>query len=86
MDEFEKLMAEFDEWAADAKEQIKASGRIDPSRLNAFISIVSELIQIKHEYANKLLQLRAATEEKIAMLAYSKGGEAIHRGFYCPNH
>lgn len=85
MDEFEKMMAVYDEWLVDAKEQIKASGRIDPAILDAFIQIIAELVSIKHEYADKLPQLRAAAEENIVRLAYSKGGEAIHRGFYCPS-
>ncbi|WP_134703116.1 hypothetical protein [Ammoniphilus sp. YIM 78166] len=85
MDEFEKMMTEFDEWAVDAKEQIKASGQINPSRLDAFIKIIEDLVKIKHENANKLFELRAAAEEKIVRLEYSKGGETIHRGFYCPS-
>ncbi|MEW9673817.1 hypothetical protein [Ammoniphilus sp. 3BR4] len=85
MDEFEKMMAEFDEWAVDAKEQIKESGRIDPVILDAFIKIIAELVSIKHEYADRLPQLRAAAAEKIVRVTYSKGGEAIHRGFYCPS-
>lgn len=40
MDEFEKMMAEYDEWLVDAKEQIKASGRIDPAILDTFIKII----------------------------------------------
>lgn len=85
MDEFDKLMTEFDEWAEDAKAKIKALRQIDPTRLNAFLRIVAELIQIKHEYANKLPHLRTVAEDNIVRLAYSKGGEAIHRGFYCPS-
>jgi hypothetical protein len=85
MDEFEKMMAEFDEWLVDAKAKIKASGRINPSRFNDFVNIIADLVSIKQEYADKLPHLRAAAEENIARLAYSKGGEAIHRGFYCPS-
>ncbi|MDQ8739434.1 hypothetical protein [Paenibacillus sp. LHD-38] len=85
MDEFEKMMAEFDEWAEDAKVQLEASGRIDSSKLNAFVSIIEELVQIKHEYADRLTQLRTSAEEKIVRHAYSKGGIVIYRGFYCPS-
>ncbi|XEC94050.1 hypothetical protein AB6A23_22320 [Paenibacillus tarimensis] len=85
MDEFEKMMAEFDEWAEDAKVQIKASGRIDPAILDAFVKVIAELVSVKHEYADQLPQLRVAAEKNIVRLAYSKGGEVIHRGFYCPS-
>lgn len=85
MDEFEKMMAEFDEWLVDAKKQIKASVRIDSSKLDAFVKIIAELVSIKQKYEDKLSELRTAAEERIVWLEYSKGGETIHRGYYCPS-
>ncbi|WP_227936421.1 hypothetical protein [Alkalihalobacillus deserti] len=85
MDEFEKMMAEFDEWAVGAKEKIKASGQMDQSVLDGFVKIIAELVNIKHDFGNKLFELRAAVEEQVVRLEYSKGGETIHRGFYCPS-
>lgn len=85
MDEFEKMMAEFDEWSVEAKKQIKASVQIDPSKLDAFVKVIAELVSIKQNYADQLSELRTAAEEKIVRFEYSKGGETIHRGYYCPS-
>lgn len=78
-------MAEFEEWLVDAKKQIKASVQIDPSKLDAFVKIIAELVIIKQYYADQLPELRTAAEEKIVRLEYSKGGETIYRGYYCPS-
>lgn len=85
MDEFEKMMAELYESAAELANEIKASRHFDPAMLEAFKYDVAELISIKHEYANKLPELRASAEKEIVRLEYSKGGEVIHRGYYCPS-
>ncbi|WHY94586.1 hypothetical protein QNK12_14440 [Neobacillus cucumis] len=85
MDEFENMMAEFNDWLGDAKNKIKASVQIDPSKLDAFVKIIAELVSIKQKYADKLSELRTVAEEKIVKLEYSKGGETIHRGYYCPS-
>ncbi|MCL1696445.1 MULTISPECIES: hypothetical protein [unclassified Lysinibacillus] len=85
MDEFENIMAEFNDWLVDVKKQIKDSGKIDQSKLDVFVKVIAELVSIKHKYADKLLDLRNATEKKIVRLEYSKGGETIHRGYYCPS-
>ncbi|WP_374967151.1 hypothetical protein [Lysinibacillus sp. RS5] len=85
MDEFENIMAEFNDWLVDAKKQIKNSGQIDQSKLDAFVKVIAVLVSIKQKYADKLLELRSAAEEKIVRLEYSKGGEIIHRGYYCPS-
>ncbi|QIZ08579.1 hypothetical protein HFZ78_19230 [Priestia megaterium] len=85
MDEFENMMAEFNDWLVDAKKKIKDSVQIDLSKLDAFVKDIAELVSIKQKYADKLLELRTAAEEKIVRLEYSKGGETIHRGYYCPS-
>lgn len=85
MGEFENIIAEFNDWLVDAKRQIKDSGNIDQSKLDAFVKVIAELVSIKQKYADKLLELRTAAEEKIVRLEYSKGGETIHRGYYCPS-
>ncbi len=54
MDEFENMMKEFDEWLVDAKKKIKDTVHIDPSKLDFFVKIISELISIKQKYADKL--------------------------------
>ncbi|MCF2941899.1 hypothetical protein L1N85_26625 [Paenibacillus alkaliterrae] len=85
MDEFEKMMSEINESTAKMIAELKASRQFDPAILNAFKNDVTELISIKHEYADKLSELRASVEKEVVRLEYSKGGETIHRGYYCPS-
>lgn len=85
MDEFDKMMAEMHEYIADTLSELKKIHHFDPAVLNAFKEDVAELINIKHIYANKRSQLRSKAEKEIVRLEYSKGGETIHRGYFCPS-
>lgn len=85
MDEFDKMMAEMHEAFAETLTELKKLHHFDPAVLNAFKEDVAELINIKHIYANKRSQLRSKAEKEIVRLEYSKGGETIHRGYFCPS-
>lgn len=85
LDEFENMISEFSEWLVDEKKKIEDSVQIDISKLDAFIKVIAKLVSIKQKYADKLSELRSAAEAKIVRLEYSKGGETIHRGYYCPS-
>lgn len=80
MDEFKIITKEFNDLLGR-----KFSVQIDLSKLGTFEKIIAELVSIKQKYEDKLSQLRTAAEEKIVRLEYSKGGETIHRGYYCPS-
>jgi hypothetical protein len=54
-------------------------------KLNEFKGIISELGCIRNEYEEQLLRLRTLTEKEIVNVQYSKGGETLHRGYYCPS-
>ena len=79
-DEFEN-----DDWLVELNEQIRGSVEKDPVKLDTFTNINTELQSIKKKYADKLPDLRTAAEEQVVKLEYSKGGESIHRGYYCPS-
>lgn len=85
MDEFKKMMAEIKESTAKLVDKLKASRHFDPALLDAFKNDVAELISIKHEYADKLYELRSSAEKEVIRFEYSKGGETISRGYYCPS-
>lgn len=83
MDDFERMLEEL---LQSAKEEIKKSNiLIDQDKLRDFNNIILELIVIRNEYEDKLPQLRESAEKAITQLEYSKGGETIHRGYYCPS-
>ena len=85
MDEFE-LMLEEELRNSKMMQALKnANIQIDQNKLNKFKAIISELVSYRNEYENKQSQLRALAEEEIVNVQYSKGGEAIHRGYYCPS-
>ncbi|MFF5400566.1 hypothetical protein ACFY5J_25425 [Peribacillus butanolivorans] len=83
MDDFERMLNELQQ---SAMEQMKNSNiQIDKDKLNSFKDIISELVSIRYEYASKLPQLQNSKEKEIITLEYSKGGETLHRGYYCPS-
>jgi hypothetical protein len=85
MDEFEDMMAEMDESVRKVVDELKAIRHFDKKVLNAFKNDVEELTDIKNEYANKLSELRSLAQKEVVKFEYSKGGETIHRGYYCPS-
>ena len=83
MDDFERML---DQLQQSAKEEIKKSNiQIDKDKLSYFKDIISDLITIRNEYEDKISELRTSTEKVITKFEYSKGGEIIHRGYYCPS-
>ncbi|MEW9669863.1 hypothetical protein [Ammoniphilus sp. 3BR4] len=83
MDDFERML---EKMLQSSREEIKNSNiQIDEDKLNNFKNIISELVNIRNEYAHKLPQLRTSTEKDILKFEYSKGGEVLHRGYYCPS-
>lgn len=83
MDDFESMLNELEQSAI--KEIKNSNFKIDKAKLNNFKNIISELVIIRNGYANKLSQFRTSTEKEIVNVEYSKGGETIHRGYYCPS-
>ncbi|MEH6949139.1 hypothetical protein V7068_19130, partial [Bacillus sp. JJ634] len=83
MDDFERMLAELQQLA---EEEIKKSNiHFDKDKLSDFNKIILELIATRNEYEDKLSQLRTSTEQAITKFEYLKGGETIHRGYYCPS-
>ncbi|WP_455749331.1 hypothetical protein [Peribacillus butanolivorans] len=83
MGDFEHMLNELQQ---SAMEQIKNSNiQIDKDKLNSFEDIISELVSIRNEFASKLSQLQNSKEKEIVTFEYSKGGETLHRGYYCPS-
>jgi hypothetical protein len=83
MDDFERMMDELNQLIANERKNFNI--QIDNEKLNAFKGTISELINIKNEYEDKLLCFRNIAESEIVNYEYSKGGETIHRGYYCPS-
>lgn len=83
MDEFEHTLEEIRNSTMQRLEN--ANIQIDQEKFKKFKGIISELISIRNEYEVQLLHLRALTEKEIVNIQYSKGGETIHRGYYCPS-
>ncbi|MCM3115723.1 hypothetical protein M3610_10525 [Neobacillus sp. MER 74] len=85
MDEFERMLEE-ELRNSKMMEALKNSNiQIDQDKLNNFKSIISELVSFRNKYEKKRSQLRSLAEKEIVNTQYSKGGEAIHRGYYCPS-
>jgi hypothetical protein len=63
----------------------KLNIQIVKKKLIDFKKDISELVKIKNKYADCLSQLRPSSEKKIVRFEYSKGGETLHRGYYCPS-
>ncbi|MED4462541.1 hypothetical protein [Metabacillus fastidiosus] len=83
MDEFELMLEEI---RNSTMETLKNSTiQIDQEKLEKFKGIISELVSIRNKYKEQLPYLRTLTEKEIVNFRYSKGGEAIHRGYYCPS-
>lgn len=83
MDEFESMLEEMRQSTID---RIKNSNiQIDIEKLNQFKVIISDLVSFRNQYEEKLPQLRIEVEKEIVKVEYSKGGETIHRGYYCPS-
>lgn len=75
-----------DGWLEEMRERFGISEvEIDSAKIDYFKNIQLEHEKIKKEYADKLSNLRTLAEETIVKLEYSKGGELLHRGFYCPS-
>ncbi|KAB7709063.1 hypothetical protein F9802_02765 [Bacillus aerolatus] len=83
MKEFERMMDELKQLIADERRNLHIE--IDHEKLSAFKETISELANIKNEYKSNLSQLRNLTEREVGQFEYSKGGETIHRGYYCPS-
>lgn len=83
MDDFERMLNEIEQ---SAMELLRNSNiQIDQDKLNSFKDIISELVSIRNEFASKLSQLQNSNEKEIVTFEYSKGGELLHRGYYCPS-
>jgi hypothetical protein len=83
MDDFERMLEEMQQFT---REEIKKSNiQIDKVKLNNFKNIIAELVSIRNENADKMSQFQTSTEKDIVKVEYSKGGETIHRGYYCPS-
>jgi hypothetical protein len=83
MDEFELMLEEI---RNSTIQRLKNSNiQIDQEKLKKFKGIISELVSIRNEYEEQLHRLRTLTEKEIVNVQYSKGGETIHRGYYCPS-
>ena len=83
MDEFELMLDELRQ--STIKNLKKSNIQIDKHKLNTFKELITELLSIRNKYEKKLSRLRNKTEKEIVQVEYSKGGEAIHRGYYCPS-
>lgn len=83
MDDFERMMDELNQLIVNERKNLNI--QIDNEKLSAFKRTISELINIKNEYKDKLLYFRILAEREIVSFEYSKGGETIHRGYYCPS-
>lgn len=66
-------------------EQIKNKYKSDPEKLNKLKEVMAELQSIGKEYSNKFLQLQNIVGKEVARKEYSKGGEMMPRGYYCPS-
>lgn len=53
--------------------------------MNSFKKEIQALISVKKEYENRLDQLRTSADKEVTKFEYSKGGEVMHRGYYCPS-
>jgi len=83
MDDFERMLEGMQQFT---REEIKKSNiQIDKDKLNNFKNIIAELVSIRNENADKMSQFQTSTERDIVKVEYSKGGETIHRGYYCPS-
>jgi hypothetical protein len=58
---------------------------IDTNKIEEFTECISDLINIKNYYTDKLPELKSLAEKETVRFEYSKGGLTIHRGFYCPS-
>lgn len=58
---------------------------IDTEKMEEFTEYISELINIKNHYSDKLPELKDSAEKETVRCEYSKGGLTIHRGYYCPS-
>lgn len=83
MDNFERMLEEMQQRTVD--EMKKSSIQIDKDKLNSFKDIISDLVSFGNEYADKMSQSHASINQEIIKVEYTKGGETIHRGFYCPS-
>ena len=83
MDEFELMLEEIRQATM---QKLKDSNiQIDEEKINNFKGIILELDSLRNEYEGQFSSLRTITEKEIVNIQYSKGGEAIHKGFYCPS-
>jgi hypothetical protein len=83
MDEFERMLEEMRQLTIDRSKN--SNIQIDSEKLNQFKVIISDLVSFRNKYEEKLPQLRIEAEKEIVKVEYSKGGETIHRGYYCPS-
>ncbi|MDQ0201655.1 hypothetical protein [Neobacillus ginsengisoli] len=83
MDEFELMLEEIRKSTLQTLEN--SNIKIDLEKLNRFKGIISELVSIRNESEEQLAHLRTLTEKEIVNVQYSKGGETIHRDYYCPS-
>jgi hypothetical protein len=84
MDDDIKKMRE--EVIAYSKRMLNESNiEFDNEKLDIFKSHIKDLLIIKRAYEDKLPNLRAKAEKEIVKFEFSKGGELIHRGYYCPS-
>lgn len=82
MDDFELTIEEMRQLFIERKKKLNIQK--DLNKLKSFKVIIAEFLSIKNEYLYKRNELQSLSKE-IVNFEYSKDGEAIHRGYYCPS-
>ncbi|WNS78976.1 hypothetical protein RRU94_03280 [Domibacillus sp. DTU_2020_1001157_1_SI_ALB_TIR_016] len=83
MDPFEKLLSDFNQLIIEERNSMNVE--IDTEKMDSFKKTIDELQHVKNKFKDKHSCLQDTAVKDIIRFEYAKGGESIHRGYYCPN-
>lgn len=83
MDPFEKLLSDFNQLIVEERNSMNVE--IDTEKMDSFKKMIDELQYVKSKFKDKYSCLQDTAVKGIIRFEYAKGGESIHRGYYCPS-